>query len=246
MSVKDIEFKPGELWQYYMKLIDGLISENDLAATQKAQLLSYATKQQNKSLSFINEMIMANPGTTFEYWSQRLENYINANKAIALLEPKHPTESTPPTEQKDSKLEPEQPGKRIIFKDAETIDKIHSELKGFFDSKETELLEVLKGNSIPEFLLFPHNQNKFVEVFRRLKYNGYVLNNLSEIRDWICSTFMFVKNGNPNTKPFNESTVYDILKGKSEPTKKERICTPDWLPHKSKLKLDREAEKEKL
>ncbi len=242
MSIRNIELKPYELQSYYKKLIFGEVSVNDLADTQKAQLLNYATKQQMKALLFINEMLVANPGITFEYLCQRHENYIHANKAIALLEPKHTTEPSLPVEQKDSKLEPEQPGKHIIFKDAETINKIHSELKGFFDGKGTELLEVLQGNSIPEILLFPHNQNKFVEVFRRLKYNGYVLNNLSEIRDWICSTFKFVKNSNPKTHPFNKNTVYDILRGRGEPTKKERICTPDWLPHKHKKQLEKEAQ----
>ena len=102
-----------------------------------------------------------------------------------------------------------------------------------------------------ELLLFPHNGNRFIEVFRRLKYNGKLLNQYTEIRDWICSNFAFryKKGTNEKTETFKENTVYDILKGKAgaEPTKKNRILQNlDWLPYKTKSQIGREAEKEKL
>ena len=139
------------------------------------------------------------------------------------------------------------PGKLIIFKNSETIEKVHSELKGFFSDNETELLKALKGEKLTGTLLFPHNQNKLVEVFRRLKYNGFLLNNDTEVKNWICSTFQFKKKGYSEPQPFNGSTVWDNLnKGKGEPTKKQRICITDWLPYKRPSQLDREAENEKL
>lgn len=145
------------------------------------------------------------------------------------------------------KQKPELNVKLITFKNSETVDKIHSELKGFFPNKEAELLKALQGEQLSEILLFPHNQNKFVEVFRRLKYNGFLLNTDTETKNWICTTFQFVKKGFAEPQPFNESSVWDNLnKGKGEPTKKERICITDWLPYKSPLQLTRETEHEKL
>lgn len=146
-----------------------------------------------------------------------------------------------------TKQNPELTKKLITLKNSETIEKIHSELKGYFPNKEAELLKVLQGEQLSEILLFPHNQNKFVEVFRRLKYNGFLLNTDTETKNWICTTFQFVKKGFAEPQPFNESSVWDNLnKGKGEPTRKERICITEWLPYKSPLQLTRETENEKL
>lgn len=145
------------------------------------------------------------------------------------------------------KQKPELNGKLITFKNNETIEKIHSELKGYFPNKEAELLKALQGEQLNELLLFPHNQNKFVEVFRRLKYNGFLLNTDTETKNWICTTFQFVKKGFAEPQPFNEGSVWRNLNmGKGEPPKKERICITEWLPYKSPLQLTREKENEKL
>ena len=114
---------------------------------------------------------------------------------------------------------------------------------------ENELLRALQGEQLPEQLLFPHNQNKFVEVFRRAKYNGFILSTPTEIRNWICSNFMYKKKqGQKKTvENFSKNSVWDNLtKGRGEPTKKERICVADWLPYKSPSQLKREADNEKL
>jgi len=156
---------------------------------------------------------------------------------------------------KQKQVIPPQPGKNkhklpnkiISIKNIETIEKLHNELKGYFPNKEAELLKVLQGEQLTELLIFPHNQNKFVEVFRRLKYNGFLLNSDTETRNWICSAFVFNKKKFNEPQPFNKSSVWDNLnKGKGEPTKKERICITDWLPYKSPLQLNREAQKEQL
>jgi hypothetical protein len=145
------------------------------------------------------------------------------------------------------KQKPELNGKLIKLKNSEAIKKIHSELKGYFPKKEAELLKALQGEQLTEILLFPHSQNKFVEVFRRLKYNGFLLNTDTETKNWICTTFHFVKKGFAEPQPFKKSSVWDNLnKGKGEPTKKERICITEWLPYKSPLQLTRETENEKL
>ncbi len=139
-------------------------------------------------------------------------------------------------------------GKQILFNSPEILEKLYSELKGYFLGNESELLKALKGEALTEKILFPHNQNKFVELAKRLKYNGYLLNTPTEIRDWICSNFCFkYKRGKvEEIRDFSQNSVWDILTKDKDPAKKERICTLDWLPYKSHLNRQREAEKEKL
>lgn len=135
----------------------------------------------------------------------------------------------------------------ISFNSPDTISTLYSALKGCFPDKEMELLKALQGEQLAERLVFPYNQNRLVEVFRRLKYNGYLLDTDTETRDWICSTFLFIKKGVSEPQQFNKNTVWSNLnKGKGEPPKKARICIADWLPYKSPLQLGREKESEKL
>lgn len=151
--------------------------------------------------------------------------------------------------QQNEKPKPELNKALISLSGTEIIERLHNELKGYFQGKEAELKRALQGEQLQEFLLFPHNQNKFVEVFKRLKYNGFLLSTPKETKDWICSTFTYqYQKGNQNeVREFNTSTVHDILtKDKGEPTKKERICIVNWLPYKSHLTRKREAEKENI
>jgi hypothetical protein len=151
--------------------------------------------------------------------------------------------------QQTEKSKPELNEALISFKSTEIIESLHNELKGYFQGKEAELKKVLQGEQVNEFLLFPHHQNKFVEVFKRLKYNGFLLSTPKETKDWICSTFtyQYQKGNKKEVREFNTSTVHDILtKNKGEPTKKERICIVDWLPYKGPLTRQKEAEKESI
>ena len=149
--------------------------------------------------------------------------------------------------QQTEKPKPEPNDALITFSNPEIIDNLHNELKGYFQAKESELKKALQGKQLKELLLFPHNQNKFVEVFKRLKYNGFLLSTPKETKDWICSifTYQYKKGSKKEVRKFNTSTVHDILtKDKGEPTKNERICIVDWLPYKSRLTRQREADKE--
>jgi len=143
---------------------------------------------------------------------------------------------------------PEITDKLIYFDSSETIDRLLKELKGYFPEREIELEKALNGEKLKELLLFPHNGNKFVEVFKRAKYNGYVLSTSTEIKTWICSNFKYryIKGKKIEPKPFSDSTVWDILTKDKDPTKKERICMTEWLPYKSHLLRKREAEQEQL
>jgi hypothetical protein len=144
---------------------------------------------------------------------------------------------------------PELIKKQIIFNCYETVTNLHSALKGCFPEKEAELLKALEGEDLKEILLFPHNASSFIEVFKRLKYNGLLISTPTEIKDWICKNFNFVKTqGQKKTvEAFKENSVWDVLtKTKCEPSKKNRICTPDWLPFIPQKTRQRQAEEEKL
>jgi hypothetical protein len=119
----------------------------------------------------------------------------------------------------------------LMFNNPETIDKLHEVLKGYFKGNEAELRMALEGEKLGKRILFPSNQNKFVEVFSRLKYNGCLSNKPIEIKKWLCSNFAFQfdKGAIKEVRPFNSSTVNDILtKQQGLPTKSERIKI-DWL-----------------
>lgn len=119
---------------------------------------------------------------------------------------------------------------KLTFSSEETKEKTVSMLKGLFPNKSNELSKAIEGEELPEKIIFQANGNKFVEVFKRLKYNKILLNSSTEIKEWICLNFNFNKLGNIST--FNENYVWDVLtKQKSEPSKKSRICVFEWLPH---------------
>jgi len=143
------------------------------------------------------------------------------------------------------------PEKLIRFNKPETLNKLNDILKEYFAGRETDFKNALQGEKIEIPLLFPDNQNKFVEVFRRAKYNGFIISSLTEIKNWLCANFEFrYKHGkNAEIRKFNGETVWAILsKGQNEPPRKERICFKDidWLPYKSKKQLETEAQEEQL
>lgn len=141
--------------------------------------------------------------------------------------------------------------KLISFDSPETIASFLDELKGYFPGKGTELKKALDGEKLNELLVFPGNSSTFVEVFRRAKYNGKIVEHYTQIGKWICLNFAFrFKKGKvEKTERFKESTVYDTLIGKegTQPTKAQRILQGlDWLPYKTKNQLKMEKQKEKL
>ena len=119
----------------------------------------------------------------------------------------------------------------LMFDNPETMEKLYESLQGYFMGNEAEFRMALEGKKLGKPILFPSNQNKFVEVFSRLKYNGLLLNKPREIKKWLCSNFAFQyhKGAIKEVRQFNPSTVNDILtKQQGLPTKSERIKI-DWL-----------------
>jgi len=163
-----------------------------------------------------------------KFW--KLEKKLKINTARAEIKPKEkPTHFT-------NSLNP-----KIIFHSPGKLLLLFNGLKNYFSERDPDFKNALEGNLVIPCLHFPHNQNKLVEVFRRAKYNGFILSTHTEIRDWICAnfTFRYKRGAFEETKKFNRSTVWDILaKGKNEPPKHKRICVDIiGLIYKSKDQL---------
>jgi hypothetical protein len=132
--------------------------------------------------------------------------------------------------------------RHLVFNDTDTVNKILERLSPYFEDSFEQLEQALLGKYLEQPLLFPHNQNRLVEVFRRLQYNRFLLSNSTEIADWLCKNFHFryTKGDISESKQFNRSTVYEILtKGKGEPSNKSRILQVDWLPYHTPAFLKR-------
>jgi hypothetical protein len=115
-------------------------------------------------------------------------------------------------------------------------------LEVFFEpSGRPDMKALLQGHPVDHKLVFNGNQNRFVEVFRRLSYNGFLHESWSFLRDWLCEHFSY--RSKTGIADLSQNSVWDILsKAKGEPTGKSRICGLDWLPYKTQASLKRSAE----
>ncbi|NTV47903.1 MAG: hypothetical protein HGB11_15600 [Chlorobiales bacterium] len=106
------------------------------------------------------------------------------------------------------------------------------ELSCFFKEDDHALLmKLLQGETAERKLFFNGNQNRLVEVFRRLKYNGFLFETWTGIRDWLCNNFLYLSK--TEVRNLNPQSVWDILsKAKGEPSPKSRICRFVWLPYR--------------
>ncbi|TCD47675.1 hypothetical protein [Chlorobium sp. N1] len=112
-------------------------------------------------------------------------------------------------------------------------------LEVFFDpSDRPGLTELLQGRSVGRKLVFNGNQNRLVEVFRRLSYNGFLYESSTVLRDWLCGHFAY--RSKAGIADLSQNSVWDILsKAKGEPTLKSRICVFGWLAYKTHASLKR-------
>ena len=113
------------------------------------------------------------------------------------------------------------------------FDELYRELCKFFDAGDhDDLKRLLQGGSIDRKINFLSNQNRLVEVFRRLKYNGFLFETSTGIRDWLCNNFLYLSK--TGARKLNPHSVWDILsKAKGEPSPKSRICKFEWLQYKT-------------
>ena len=120
-----------------------------------------------------------------------------------------------------------------ILLDQDQFDELYRELCKFFDAGDhSDLKRLLQEGSIDRKITFLSNQNQLVEVFRRLKYNGFLFETSTGIREWLCSNFIYKSKA--GMKKINPYSVWDILsKAKGEPSPKSRICKFEWLEYKT-------------
>jgi hypothetical protein len=90
-----------EVENIYKKCLNGEISKSGMHESIKFQLLEYAKEQQFKGLDFINKLLLANPGTTFQFWTDKYSNYTDSQKIINWL-------SEPEITQQINNLQPKQ------------------------------------------------------------------------------------------------------------------------------------------
>lgn len=138
---------------------------------------------------------------------------------------------------------------QIMFSDHTVRHAVYDILKIYFVGREDDFKNLLFGKPLIDRLLFPHNQNKFVEVFKRLKCNNLIANTYTEIAHWLSSNFnYFYKKGKiEQIRPFNTTTALDIFtKGQGEPSFGNRICQVDWLPFQTHSSIQRKKRSQKL
>lgn len=107
----------------------------------------------------------------------------------------------------------------------------------FFDPADRAALKpLLQGQSVSQKLVFYGNQNRLVEVFRRLTYNGFLHESWTVFRDWLCGHFSY--RSKAGVVDLSRNSVWDILsKAKGEPAGKSRICNVECLPYKTQAAL---------
>lgn len=76
-----------EIRDLMRQALQGRIDKNDLTGTEKANILYFARQDKLKSLHLINELLIANPDKTFDYFIKRSSEFNEAQKLIDWLDP---------------------------------------------------------------------------------------------------------------------------------------------------------------
>ncbi|MFA6151017.1 MAG: hypothetical protein WC716_06845 [Chitinophagaceae bacterium] len=124
-----------------------------------------------------------------------------------------------------------------------SIPNLHEILKTYFVEDEWDkLLTLLKGQNIEQKLLFRALQKQIAELFRRVKYNGLLTGQETNIADWIVKSFQCLSMENEIVTDLNKDYIYSVLtKAKEDISdKRKRICNVEELPYKSHVKLEDE------
>lgn len=75
---------------------------------------------------------------------------------------------------------------------ADQLAELLSCLEVFFDPADRAALKaLLQGQIVSQKLVFNGNQNRLVELFRRLSYNGFLHESWTVIREWLCGHFSY-------------------------------------------------------
>ncbi len=98
MNIRDLILNEGELFQLFRKVLEGLISLNDLNESHISQLRKFAQHSQFQATRQIDQILQINPQYTFEEIAARHGNYKDANRVLEWLDTvpkeKHKSEKT--------------------------------------------------------------------------------------------------------------------------------------------------------
>jgi len=119
---------------------------------------------------------------------------------------------------------------KTITIDTNIKNKLFDGLKQYFSDKEDELKKLLTEGTISEKLVWPLNQNQLADLFLRLSYNGFIMNDKTEIKNWLVQNFTLAN------RELNSSTIYETLTRKNEIKKENRILE-NLAPFKPKTKI---------
>jgi hypothetical protein len=140
---------------------------------------------------------------------------------------KYPSKSSNPKSKDDTK---NQSRTRILIIDSTIKAQLFDGLKQYFSDKEDELKKLLTEGTISEKLVWPLNQNQLADLFLRLNYNGYIMNDKTEIKNWLVQNFTLAN------RDLNSSSIYETLTRKNE-IKKEKRILENLAPFKPKTKI---------
>jgi hypothetical protein len=119
---------------------------------------------------------------------------------------------------------------KTITIDTDIKNELFDGLKQYFSDKEDELKKLLTEGTISEKLVWPLNQNQLADLFLRLSYNGFIMNDKTEIKNWLVQNFTLAN------RELNSSSIYETLTRKNE-IKKEKRILENLAPFKPKTKI---------
>lgn len=130
---------------------------------------------------------------------------------------------------------------KLINIDASLIEPLYDCLKGHFQlTDHAELFDLLNGKPVKRKLLFNNLQNKFCELFKRIKYCNFLPDSATHIAGWITDNFQRI-DADHAVCDFNKESVYKGLTKSSADisNKKDRICEIEQLQHLTSTQQDR-------
>jgi hypothetical protein len=109
-----------------------------------------------------------------------------------------------------------------------------------YEKDSHSLTELLNGQPVVNRITVTCQQNEFAEVFKRLKYNGKIVQPVSDIVQWLSERF-----AKSDGSEFNRRSIEDLFKPSGTPPK-NRLCDFDWLTFKDEIVLAKEAHEVKM
>jgi hypothetical protein len=149
-----------EVENLYRDCLENLISKNALHDSIKLQLIKYARDLNFKAINLINNLLLANSGTTFEYWTDKYSNYTDSQKIINWLTEPEITQqiqqiNNPPPQQTETKT-----------------DKLKFDLGnfGFFELPKVKQLSELNKQKLIEII----SKNDIPYIIAMFEYLGFL------------------------------------------------------------------------